>query len=179
MNTELIATVVSRGFPDNTLIDARFIEHAYYKDSYCIVLQDESSNPIKLFHAVFSHRPTWINLVMVTRNWIARRVGLEASSACEIMTPKISDRYEVGAKIGAWPIYAITTSEIVVGRDNSHLDFRLSVLRDTGSTGSSAVFSTVCVVHNVFGKVYLWFVLPFHRWGIRRLIGSAASAGRF
>ena len=43
---------------------------------------------------------------------------------------------------------------------------------------ASVVVSTVCVVHNNFGKRYLFFVVPFHRWGVQRLIARAISAGR-
>jgi hypothetical protein len=94
------------------------------------------------------------------------------------MSPAVKDSYGVGETIGVWPIFALSEAELVAGRDNKHLDFRLSVLKDTTGTVPSAVISTVCVVHNFFGKVYLFFVVPFHRWGVRWLIARAVAKGR-
>jgi hypothetical protein len=86
--------------------------------------------------------------------------------------------YSVGDKIGVWPIFFLTETELVAGRDNKHLDFRLSVLRSTDGEIASVVVSTLCTVHNAFGKLYLFFVIPFHKWGVRRLISNAIIAGR-
>jgi len=72
--------------------------------------------------------------------------------------------YVVGEKIGVWPIFALSENEVIVGRDNKHTDFRLSVLKVLDSDGTSVVVSTICSVHNLFGKLYLFFVVPFHRY---------------
>ena len=119
-----------------------------------------------------------MTVVLITRNRLASLAGLEAPTAAEIKTPEMKSLYTVGEKIGPWPIFALSETELIAGRNNSHLDFRLSVLRETGSDTISVVISTVCRVHNTFGKVYLFFISPFHKWGVRRLIKSAAMAGR-
>jgi hypothetical protein len=94
------------------------------------------------------------------------------------MNPQIKRCYKVGDKIGPWPIFGLTEDELVAGRDNKHLDFRLSVLRETNGGSESAVISTVCTTHNAFGKLYLFFIVPFHKWGVQRLISRAMAAGR-
>jgi Protein of unknown function (DUF2867) len=95
-----------------------------------------------------------------------------------VLHPAVNESYCVGETIGVWPLFALTEAELVAGRDNKHLDFRLSVLKETEGSVPSAVISTVCVVHNLFGRVYLFFVVPFHKWGIRWLISNAMAAGR-
>ena len=117
----------------------------------------------------------WIKIILVVRNRIAALGGLEAPTLSEIMNPQFKSSYKVGDKIGPWPIFALSESELIAGRDNKHLDFRLSVLRLTDEKGVSAIVSTVCVVHSRFGKVYLFFIAPFHRWGLRRLMASAVN----
>jgi hypothetical protein len=52
------------------------------------------------------------------------------------------------------------------------------VLKRPGGDGSSVVVSTVCTIHNLSGKLYLFFVAPFHRYGVRRLMANALAAGR-
>ena len=68
--------------------------------------------------------------------------------------------------------------ELVAGRNNKHLDFRLSVLREPDRSPASAVVSTVCTVHNLYGKLYLFFIVPFHRRGVKLLMARAVAAGR-
>ena len=86
--------------------------------------------------------------------------------------------YAVGDKIGPWPIFALSERELIAGRDNKHMDFRLSLMKVNDGGTTSVVVSTVCNVHNVFGKVYLFFIGPFHRYGVRKLMANAIAAGR-
>jgi hypothetical protein len=44
--------------------------------------------------------------------------------------------------------------------------------------GMSVVVSTICTVHNLSGKLYLFFIVPFHRLGIRKLMANALAARR-
>jgi hypothetical protein len=69
-------------------------------------------------------------------------------------------------------------NEIVTGRDNKHIDFRLSVLKAAADDATDIVVSTICTVHNLFGKIYPVFVVPFHRWGVRLLMSRAVAARR-
>ena len=160
------------------MLDPDFVRLAYFQDGYRTRLRRSSAGPVDIFQSVFSHYPTWMKVVLIARKRLASLAGLEAPTASEIMTPEMKSLYSVGEQIGPWPIYALSGSELIAGRDNSHLDFRLSVLRETNGESVSAVISTVCRVHNTFGKAYLFFVIPFHKWGVRRLIKSAVTAGR-
>ena len=165
-------------FPRTTAIDQAFVARAFYKDAYSIALQRPDASPVELFDAIFGHRPAWMKAVMLCRNWLAARAGLEVPAAEDLLRPKSQQHYEVGNQIGPWPIYALNPLELIAGRDNKHLDFRLSVLRETNAGQAMVIVSTVCVVNNAFGKRYLWLILPFHRWGLRWLMTSAAAKGR-
>jgi Protein of unknown function (DUF2867) len=67
----------------------------------------------------------------------------------------------------------------VAGHNDKHLDFRLSVLKVTAEEATCVVVPTVCAVHNLFGKVYLFFIVPFHKRGVQWLIAQAIKAGRW
>ena len=58
------------------------------------------------------------------------------------------------------------------------MDFRLSVLKEREGDRTSIVVSTVCMVHNLSGKIYLLFVVPFHRYGVQKLMANALAARR-
>ena len=94
------------------------------------------------------------------------------------MKPSMRSEYRVGDKIGPWPIFFIADNEIVAGRNNKHLDFRVSVLKAADGDATSVVVSTICSVHNLFGKIYLFFIVPFHRAGVRSLLANAVAAKR-
>jgi hypothetical protein len=47
-----------------------------------------------------------------------------------------------------------------------------------GDDAASVTASTVCTVHNLAGKVYLFFIAPFHRFGVKKLTSNAVAARR-
>ncbi|MCJ0763974.1 DUF2867 domain-containing protein [Variovorax terrae] len=159
-------------------MDRRWVGAAYFRDSYRAPMHRSDAGAVDLFLGIFAHRPTWIRVILMIRNAAASLCGLDAPTAAEVMNPVFKARYAVGDRIGAWPIFALTDNELVAGRDNRHLDFRVSVLRMVDGGTASVVVSTVCVVHNTFGKVYLFCIVPFHSWGVRRLISNAVTSGR-
>ena len=164
--------------PSISVLDHRLVETAFFRDSYRTPLTHAQASVVDIFFAVFGHHPLWLKGVLVFRNRAASLCGLDAPTVSEIMNPEVKRSYSVGDKIGPWPIFTLTQSELVAGRDNKHLDFRLSVLKKNNGETMSAVISTVCTTHNVFGRLYLFFVIPFHKWGVRRLLSRAIAAGR-
>ena len=171
-------TVVECDIPSASVLDRRLIEAAYFRDSYRAPLSRTRASVVDIFFGIFGHHPMWMKILLIVRNRIASFCGLDAPTASEIINLEIKSSYSVGDKIGVWPIFSLTETELVAGRDNKHLDFRLSVLRVTDGETASVVVSTLCTVHNAFGKLYLFFVVPFHKWGVQRLISNAIIAGR-
>ena len=162
--------------PSQSVLRPDFVRAAYFRDAYRTVLSKPGLAVPDIFHAIFLHRPGWMKFIMIARNYLVSPFGVAVPSLAEIMHPKLKDNYAAGDKIGAWPIFFITPGELVAGRDNSHLDFRLSIFRE--EDGQTAIISTVCHVHNWFGRCYLQLIRPFHRWGVRLLIKRAVSSGR-
>jgi hypothetical protein len=79
-----------------------------------------------------------MKLLLIVRNKIASLAGLDAPTASEILHVEMKNRYAAGEKIGVWPIFSLSDDEIVAGRNNKHMDFRLSVLKMPGADGTSA-----------------------------------------
>jgi hypothetical protein len=53
------------------------------------------------------------------------------------------DRYVVGEKIGVWPIFSLSENEVIAGRNNKHMDFRLSVMKVPDGDRPRVVVSTI------------------------------------
>ena len=166
------------GHPQQSVLMPEVVHAAYYRDSYRTELAHRELTVSDAFHAIFMHRPTWMKLIMLSRNYLMSQFGIAVPDRAEIMYPRLRSDYKVGEKIGAWPIFYLSSEELVAGRDNSHLDFRLSIVRVEEEQTISIVVSTVCITHNWFGRVYIQLIRPFHRWGLKLLIRQAMLAGR-
>ena len=170
--------VIECDVPSSSALGRELIGNADFHDSYRAPLARPELRIVEVFFALFGHTPLWMKLLLIVRNAAARLVGLEVPTVGEIMKPTVRSEYSVGEKIGPWPIFFIGDNEIVAGRNNKHMDFRLSVLKAMDGDARSVVVTTICTVHNVFGKIYLFFIVPFHRKGVRSLMSNAVVAKR-
>lgn len=170
--------VVVTAPPAASALGGAAIASAYFSDAYSTPLKSTDLGIVQIYAALFGHTPLSMKLLLIARNWVARLAGLETPTVEEIMRPTIRAQYQVGDKIGPWPVFAINADEIVAGRDNRHLDFRLSVMRQADAGAARVTVSTLCHVHNPAGRIYLFFIVPFHKIGVRSLINRAMAAGR-
>ncbi len=59
-------------------------------------------------------------------------------------------------------------NEIVMGESDKHLDFRTSVFADRAN--EVIYLTTIVRFHNIWGRVYFFFVKPFHKMIIKSLL---------
>jgi hypothetical protein len=170
--------VVECDVPSGSVLGRELIERAYFRDSYRAPLSRREHGIIDIFFGIFAHHPLWMKLLLIIRNKVASLADLDAPTASEILHVEVKDRYAVGEKIGVWPIFSLSEDEVVAGRNNKHMDFRLYVLKSSDGDRASVVVSTVCTVHNLSGKLYLFFIVPFHRYSVRKLMANALAARR-
>ena len=171
-------SVIECDVPASSALDRELVGNCDFRDSYRVPLSHPELGMADIFFAVFGHTPLWMKAMLILRNALARLVGLEAPTVAEIMKPQIGKAYRAGDKIGPWPVFFVGDNEIIAGRDNKHMDFRLSVLKVRNGEAADVVVSTICSVHNLFGKVYLFLIVPFHRAGVQSLLSRAARHGR-
>lgn len=101
--------------------------------------------------------PAWVSRLMALRNAIVTPLGLQTGRE----TQGHMDR------IGMFPIESATDGRLVMGFEDEHLDFRV-VIDVLKTAGDSVVTATSLVwTHNLFGRVYLAVILPFHRLIVR------------
>jgi hypothetical protein len=171
-------SVVECDVPRHSALGKDVIERADFRDAYRVPLSRSDLGVVEIFFAIFARRPGWMKLMLIARNKAATLVGLEVPTTSEIMNMEKKDRYLVGEKIGPWPIFFLGSDELIAGRDNKHMEFRVSIMKVHDGTRPSVVVSTLCLVHNKFGQYYLSSVIPFHKFGLRGLMASALAAQR-
>lgn len=141
----------------------------HYVDSFQGDFTDKNGTvtAMEIGRFFFMSGPKWVDKLLAIRNKLVRLFGLKTSD-------KIGDRqkvldnftFEKGAQHGLFKVVERTTDEIVLGENDRHLDFRVSLLIDhqTGDiTNKKLIISTTVQFHNWFGRLYFLPVKPFHK----------------
>lgn len=149
-----------------------------FTDSYSVDLEQPRMTIQSLYLAIFAHHPWWAKALLLLRTRIVSIFGIGGPTSRQMANIEIKDAYAVGEKIGLFTLVAQTEDEIIAGGDDKHLDFRVSVLRLRGDPADRVVVTTVVKTHNLFGRIYLAIILPFHRFGVKHMLWSAAANGR-
>lgn len=141
----------------NHLTDATFI------DAYQVVAPTPLSAE-NFARAAFEKPPTWISHLLALRNAAVAVFGLKTGR--EAGDPR--------DWIGIFPVEAMTPDRIVLGFDDKHLDFRVVVDVARKDNGCEITATTLVREHNLFGRIYLTTILPFHRAIVPVLLRRAA-----
>jgi hypothetical protein len=145
-------------------------------DAYSIELPSgASTNPEVLARFIFSQQAPWIGYLMAIRDAVVGRVGLKTAWQLAALEAESET-----SRLGIFKIYVTSPNEIIVGEDDKHLDFRLSVLcSDQPSPGGKRylTMSTVVHCHNRLGRLYILAIAPFHRQVVLSSLRSAAKVG--
>lgn len=136
-----------------------------YRDSNCRPLQGQAVNADELIAAFLAAAPGWFDVLMRARDQIVGRCGLKTAGPRQA-APQAP--FRVGQQLGIFRILHLAPGEAILGEDDRHLDFRISLMIDSGQLR----VSTLVCPHNAFGWLYLAVVLPFHH------LISAVMAGR-
>jgi Protein of unknown function (DUF2867) len=155
---------------------ARFYELTNLADAYSVNLPAGSiTSPEQLARFIFAQQASWIKGLMKIRDALVAGFGLKTSAQLAE-----HNAHHQAERVGIFKIYSATEREIVLGEDDKHLDFRLSVLCPVPleRTGERRlVLSTVVHCHNRLGRVYIFLIAPFHRVIVQSCLRRAARIG--
>lgn len=143
--------------------DLKFIDS--YKGEF--VDFNNAVNILTIGKLFFSTGPKWIDKLFMFRNKTVKLFGLKAANNFSKRQLQIENfKGEIGDQVGLFKVFHKTTHEIVLGEDDKHLDFRVSLYLGSNGTASSQkqlTISTLVKFHNQFGKIYFIPVRPFHK----------------
>lgn len=157
--------------PSNSVL-APLYTGADLLDAFAIRLPAEASNDVEvLARAAFERQAWWIRVLTFIRDVVMMTVGVTSSRAVGLAGAAR------GPVIGYLPVLSKTATELVVGADDRHLDFRATIqLRADAENERELVTSTVVHCHNRLGRVYLATIAPFHRLIVRANLERAVRA---
>ncbi|MDQ1096686.1 MULTISPECIES: DUF2867 domain-containing protein [Chryseobacterium] len=139
-------------FPDRLVYD--------YHDSFRADFPDiENTTISQLVNTFFSGTPRWIKNLFILRNALVKLIGLKVpeNNSAPVMTSNIE--YQVGDALGFFKIIHMTQNECILGEDDKHLDFRISILKEKGTL----TVTTTVQYHNIWGRLYFIPVSVFHK----------------
>lgn len=150
----------------------RVYELVHLADAFAIALPPGASrDPETLARFLFAHQPAWVGTLMWVRDTIVALFGLKTGR--QLAALEGAARAE---RVGIFRIYGRSEAEIVVGEDDRHLDFRVSVLV-SGAPAPRLTVSTVVHCHKLLGRTYLFVIAPFHRAVVKASLHRAAQIG--
>ena len=148
-----------------------------YADAYAVELPAGASGDPEVLARFLFDRPSGVGRFLLRlRDALVGPAGLKTAGRA------LATRVD-GGRVGIFRSFGRSRCEILLGEDDKHLDFRVSVLclpsppSSVSSSGRQLVLSTVIHYHNVFGRLYFLVVAPFHRRLVQSALRSAARVG--
>lgn len=139
---------------------------AGFGDAFRIRVEGTTLAARQAAEKIFARSPRWVEALIKLRNLIVAPFGLKTSGAGEPGTR---------GTIGLFPVLSETADRLVLGFDDSHLDFRVIVDVAPAGNGQEVTTTTLVRTHNLLGRVYLTIILPFHRLIARAIMRQVAA----
>lgn len=110
---------------------------------------------------MLSRSPRWVDALMRLRDLIVAPFGLKTAH---------SARQADIDKVGFFPVLSQTPQRLVAGFNDNHLDFRVAIDVAAEGAGQRVTATTVVLMHNWLGRIYLAVIKPFHRMVVRSML---------
>lgn len=145
---------------------------ADYTDAFaCEVTGDENLSAEDVMVGFWMVMPGWVNAMFKLRNALVRPFGLKTDNE----QGRISDLENIirnGGSIGVASMVAKSENETVLLLSDKHLNAYMSVHLSHKSEKRIVTAITVVHFHNSLGKVYFFFVRPFHSIIVKSMLKS-------
>jgi len=142
-------------------------------DAYAVRLPDGATHdPERLARFMFTTQAPWVARLMWWRDRIVAVFGIKTST--QLQTARMAGTTR---RLLFFRIYEQDAHEILLGEDDRHLDFRVSVRVEPAGGATQVILTTVVQCHNLLGRVYLRVIAPFHRMVVRSTLQRAARTG--
>jgi hypothetical protein len=135
---------------------------ADYADAYRLRVPVEMSLE-EITRQFLPTSPGWLVYLLKLRNLLVTPFGLKTGREVKGQRHATPLILESGRRIGLFRVFTRTADEIVLGEDDRHLNFRVSVLRQPQGEFAWATFSTVVRFNGWLGRAYFVPVRPLHR----------------
>ncbi len=142
------------------------LPEADWADSYSVRVERSDLDPMGVASELMGRAPRWVGALLKIRNRIVGLFGLK-SAELELTGQD---------KIGGFPVIDHDGERVLLGFDDRHLDFRIIVAVEAEGNGHQHVSLTTLVKrHNLFGRIYILVVTPFHKLIVKTFLKRFAA----
>jgi len=149
--------------------DSSIILKDFGKVDYCdsFQLQKRTNDSIDKITTNAFKMPGWVNFLMKIRNSIVGIFGLKTDfkNGKNLLFQNPTD-----SKSALFNVINRNDNEIVMGENDKHLNFRLSVLIIRKESLSEIYLTTIVKFNNIWGRLYFLPVKPFHKIIVKSLL---------
>lgn len=151
-------------------------KHYDHVDSYQgeFVSKKNNVSMTEIGKSFFISGPKWIEKLFATRNMIVGLLGLKTSGNIINRQKQLDDfKCDPGEQLGLFKVFSRTDNEVVLGEDDKHLNFRVSLLLDqllNEPHKKTLTITTTVEFNNWFGRVYFLPVRPFHKLIVPKML---------
>lgn len=127
---------------------------------------ERNISTVEIGQAFFTSTPQWGKKMFAFRNSIVKMFGLKTGVDKNKKQPTEDFKIDTGDQVGIFTIFDKTDNEIILGENDKHLDFRVSLLYNKAKLDTeenSLTISTTVKYHNWMGMLYFLPVRPFHQ----------------
>jgi hypothetical protein len=165
----------------STSLAMRSLSQIDFADAFqCQLPEDQPQNIDSVTRAIFLTMPQWIAQLLELRNTLVRPFGLKTS--IDAVLSSNQDELQPGTAVGVFAVLdRRQNEEIMLGEDDKHLDYRVSIQLKREEEKCWIVVSTVVKFNNWLGRAYFVPVRPVHKiivpammkYGLERSVGNA------
>ena len=132
---------------------------ADYHDTFVIKASKPAEQivPKELIKKIFTHSPAWLSFLYKVRNILVKPFGIEGGDILKSEDEDYLKDY----------IIEDTENEAIMRKDDKHLLFYVSIAKIENNLID---VTTVVQYHNALGKVYFFFIKPFHKMILPRVV---------
>lgn len=131
------------------------LPRADWADRFTLRLAVDRLTAREAARLALEHPPRWVRALMRARNRLVAPLGLRTAGGTAEAPP---------AGMGGFPLISASDERVVLGFDDSHLDFRIVVdVRRDRPSGQTLSVMTLVRRNNLLGRLYLAAVMPFHK----------------
>jgi hypothetical protein len=145
---------------------------ADFSDAFAIDVRNATLDAPEATRRAFAEQPGWIAKLLAIRNILVMPLGLKSGADANLPESR---------RVGIFPVVSSSSERVVLGFDDTHLNFRLVVdVKPLNETTRRVTATTLVHRNNIFGRVYLAVVMPFHKLIVPAMLarlGDAAGQG--
>jgi len=148
-------------YPENTLVFSDMNRVDYF-DSYMI--ENNTTDSVKDITHKLLKTPTWVNALGKLRDFLVKPFGLKTEA--EIKNEQLGS----GSEFDFAPVLFDNDHELIMGLNDKHLYFRLSVLKVVERENTQVFLTTAVRFNNLGGRIYFSAIRLFHGLIVRSML---------